>query len=57
MIVIRLILQQPSGVGAWFRHGKKLRLAAKIRLTKCFLMTSSTLLINLYIHSHTRNRF
>ena len=44
MVVIRLPLKQPSGVG----DGKKLELAAKIGLTKCFLMTSRTWIINVY---------
>ena len=35
--------------GVWSRHGKKLKLAAKMDLTKCYLMTSSTWLINAYI--------
>ena len=42
MIAMRLPLKQPLGVGVWSRYGKKLKLAAKIRLTNCFLMTSST---------------
>ena len=28
--------------GVWPRHGKKLKLAANMELTKCYLMTSST---------------
>ena len=55
--VMRMPLQEPSGVGVWSRHRKKLKLGVKICLTKCFLMTSSTWLIHLCIHSHTRNRF
>ena len=55
MIVIRLSLKQPLGVGLWSKYGKKLELAAKIGLTKCFLMTSLTWIIDVYIHSHTRN--
>ena len=54
MIGLRMPLKQLSGVGVWSRYGKKLKLAAKIRMTKCFLMTSSTWLINVYIYPHTR---
>ena len=36
---MRFPLKQPWSVGVWSRHGKKLKLAAKIRLTKCYLMT------------------
>ena len=57
MIVMRLPLKQPSGVGVWSRYGNKLKLAAKIRLTKCIFMTSLKWLINVYIHSHSRNLF
>ena len=46
MIVVRLPLKQPSGVGVWSRYRKKFELAAKKRLIKCFLMTSSTWIIN-----------
>ena len=55
VIVIRLLLKQPFGVGVSSKYGKKLKLAAKIGLTKCFLMTSSPWIINVYIHSHRRN--
>ena len=47
---MRLPLKQPSSVGVWSRYGKKLKLAAKIRLTKCFLITSSTWLNNVYAY-------
>ena len=36
MIVITVPLKQPLGVGVWSKHGKKLELAAKIGLSKCF---------------------
>ena len=36
MIFMGLPLKQPSGVEVRPRHDKKLKLAAKIRLTKCF---------------------
>ena len=55
LIFMRLPLKQPSGAGVWSRYGKKFKLTAKIRLAKCFLMTSSAWLIIVYIHSHTRN--
>ena len=48
---------QPSGVGIWSRYGKKSKIAAKIRLTKCYLITSSTWLINMYVHFHIKSRF
>ena len=57
MIVIRMPLKQPSSDKVWSRQAKKLELAEKIRLTKCFLMTSSTWIINVYAHSHIRNLF
>ena len=55
MIVIRLPFKQPLGMGVWSKYGKKLELAAKLGLTKCFLMTSWIWIINAYIHSHRRN--
>ena len=57
MIVIRLPLKRPLGMGIWSKYGKELELAVKIDLTKCFLMTSSTWIINVYIHLHRRNSF
>ena len=57
MIVMRLPLKQPSGVGVWSRYGNKLKLAAKIRLTKCIFMTALKWLINVYIHSHQETYF
>ena len=51
MIAIRLPPKQSSGVWGMAEYGKKLKLAAKIRLTKRFLMASSAWLI----HLHTRN--
>ena len=55
MIVIRLPLKHPLGVGVWSKYGKKLELAAKIGPTKCFLFTTSTWIMDVYIHSHRRN--
>ena len=51
VIAIRLPPKQSSGVWGMAEYGKKLKLAAKIRLTKRFLMASSAWLI----HLHTRN--
>ena len=42
VIVMRLSLKQPLGMGVWKRYGKELKLAARICLTKCFLITSLT---------------
>ena len=52
MVVIKLPLKQRLGVRVWWRYGKKLELAAS--LTKRFLITSSTWIINVYIDSHTK---
>ena len=42
VIVMRLSFKQPLGMGVWKRYGKELKLAARICLTKCFLITSLT---------------
>ena len=57
MIVMRLSLKEPLGMGQWSRYSKKLNFQQKYPLTKCCWMTSSTWLITVYIQSHTRNWF